>query len=485
METRPGNRKINVIKVRESDGTGTSASKPSFEPMPQLYLELLENKEKIRQNLVNQEYEPDDDMSDISYFKEAEDSFSRQQQQQRSMPGSVPRGIASRTIHEEDDETVTQESTALSDEDDRGKDGDMSDILSGSASEEDDEASEISARMDPPAPAPAPKPTPVSTVSQPPPAPTRHEENEHDDDDLDDDDYLSEDFSDISGGAFPGRQEPVRHDEPRQGPVPEAYEKMIASKEGATTAPRLADLKKTGEYIDNGQSKGHIPDLHRIYSRSEEEEEEIKREILFKFEILKKSYPALEIPNYTIHTDLKTLTRAYENTLRRVSLDTNVDSYKQYLIGGFMLVEFVTSTWFSLDMQGFTQQQILNMNQYERLLIELGEKSYVPGGKAWPVELRLMGMILMNAFIFIISKIIMKKTGNNLINMMNAFGKSAVPRPAGGGGTSDAFTKAPHPGTTTMGTSASQQPFRRRMRGPSINPDDIPDLAAGTPLSVN
>lgn len=514
MESRPGSKRINVVKVRQSDGSAgsiiTPTSKTSFEPMPQLYLELLENKDKIRQNLVNQEYEPDEEMSDISYFKDADAPFA-----QRPQSSSMPSGIASRTIHEDDDETVTQDGSDSSNgsgkkENNRFQrdDNDEDDAFS-TGSSASSGATDASVPVPPLASADHLSSSRSGVQQQQPPQPQarRQETNlDNNNSDLDDEDYLSEEFSDGSEMSasvpMPPRQQqplnangntaaPYLHgNQPQPQPqasVPEAYENMLASKE-TPVAPRLADLKKTGEYIDSAQTKGHIPDLHRIYSRSEEEEEEIKREILFKFEILKKSYHTLEIPNYTIHTDLKTLTRAYENTLRRVSLDTNVDSYKQYLIGGFMLVEFVSSTWLSLDMQGFTQQQILNMNQYERLLIELGEKSYVPGGKAWPVEIRLMGMILMNAFIFIISKIIMKKTGNNLINMMNAFGKSPVASRAPTA--SDQFAKSSTnsvpgsgggEGATTA--AASQQPFRRRMRGPSINPDDIPDLAAGSVMS--
>ena len=100
------------------------------------------------------------------------------------------------------------------------------------------------------------------------------------------------------------------------------------------------------------------------------------------------------------------MTKQYDHTVRRLSLDSTVENYKQYLIGGFMLTEFVFGNFLGFDMQGFTQQQIVSMSSYERLLIELGEKSYVPTGSKWPVELRLMFMIVMNAAFFIVSKMI-------------------------------------------------------------------------------
>ena len=103
-------------------------------------------------------------------------------------------------------------------------------------------------------------------------------------------------------------------------------------------------------------------------------------------------------------------------------------------------------------MQGFTQQQIISMHSYEKLLIELGEKSYVPQGSKWPIELRLLFMIIMNAAFFVISKMMMKKTGANLmgmVNNMNSSSKSTMDNPT--------------------------QP-KRRMRGPNIDLQDIPEM---------
>ena len=211
--------------------------------------------------------------------------------------------------------------------------------------------------------------------------------------------------------------------------------------------PTLAELEARGSYVP----KKEMLDVDRKGHSSEDEEDD-KREILFKFDILRKSYPASTlIPTFSVHSDLSEMRRSYESTIRRLSLDSTVDNYKQYLIGGFMLTEFVFGHWFKFDMEGFCQQQLISMSQYEKLLIEMGEQSYSPSSSKWPVEVRLAGMILIQAGFFLVSRMIMKKTGANLMGMMNS-----VKQPT-------------QPAQSTSSTAP-----KTRMKGPSIDLDEIP-----------
>ena len=213
------------------------------------------------------------------------------------------------------------------------------------------------------------------------------------------------------------------------------------------SAPTLLELEKQGGYVPRKE----LRDINQT-TVNEQKEEDSKRELLFKFDLLRKSYPTSIIPEYNIHTDITTMQKSYGDSVRRLSLDSSVENYKTYIVYGFMGCEFIFGNFLGFDMQGFTQQQILSMNSYEKLLIELGEKSYVPSGSKWPVELRLLFMIIMNAAFFVISKMIMKKTGANLLGMVNNM--NAAP---------------------AQSSAASQR--KRRMKGPNIDLD-LPDIDA-------
>ena len=210
-------------------------------------------------------------------------------------------------------------------------------------------------------------------------------------------------------------------------------------------APTLAELAAAGSFIP----KSELRDINSI-PVSDKHYDDMKRELLFKFELLRKSYPSASIPEYTIHTDYNAMLNSYEDCVRRLSLDSSVENYKQYLIYGFMGIEFLFGKFLKLDMEGFTQQQILSMSSYEKLLIELGEKSYIPEGSKWSVELRLLFLVIMNSAFFIVSKMIMKKTSIDLMNMMN--------------GVSMSFNSKPDKG---------EEKPKRNMKGPDIDLDEL------------
>lgn len=208
--------------------------------------------------------------------------------------------------------------------------------------------------------------------------------------------------------------------------------------------PTLSELEKQGATF--------VPKELADATRLSNEDEDLKRELLFKFDLLRKSYKEFNIPTFTIHSDLTMMTKAYEDTVRRLSLDSVVETYKSYLIGGFMLIEYALGKWLKFDMKGYTQQQIASMNSYEKLLIELGDRKYVPGGEQWSVEVRLVFLVLINTAFFIVGKMIMKNTGANLMGTINSMNRA-----------------------TNATESAAP---KKKMQGPTINIDDLPEVSS-------
>jgi hypothetical protein len=190
------------------------------------------------------------------------------------------------------------------------------------------------------------------------------------------------------------------------------------TKDGKYVPPKLSEIP-TNPNVKIGDKTYH--DITN--SKPKESELNRRRELQYKFDILRRKYKGAVIPEFTEFSDLNNMEKTYETTVRKLNLDSSVENYKKYLIGGFMVMEFLLGSLLKFDMTGFSQAQMMNVNAYENLLIEIGEKSYLKGGSQFPVELRLIFMIVINAGLFIIGKKITKSMGgdknNNLMSMMS------------------------------------------------------------------
>ena len=183
----------------------------------------------------------------------------------------------------------------------------------------------------------------------------------------------------------------------------------VATAVAATLPPSLSSI------TSQTTGAGSIKNLQYV---STEEESNRKRELLFRFDILRKSYKDAVLPEFTEFTDIKTLENTYEDTVRKVGLDSKVEGYKKFLTMGFFGIEFLFTNLLKVDMSGFAKQQLSTMNSYERILIELGEKAMLDKSKSqWPAEIRLMFTILMNAVIFLLMKNVM---GGGISSMMGS-----------------------------------------------------------------
>ena len=151
---------------------------------------------------------------------------------------------------------------------------------------------------------------------------------------------------------------------------------------------------------------------------------------------------------------------SYERTIRELYLDDAVETYRTYLLGGWIVMEYVCVQLIGVDIRGFTLQQIKMMYKYDRMLIELGEKSYTRWGMNLPVEVRLIGMILFQAAIFYLGKIIADNYGDSVAELFKGF--TGQP-PAG-----------PSSEKATERTQPETKDPSKKMKGPHITyPEDI------------
>lgn len=259
----------------------------------------------------------------------------------------------------------------------------------------------------------------------------------------------------------------------KDGEVQPKYKKREKVEQGQP--PPLKEIKKIF-----GENKPQINTFDNYETAKDEDDH--KRELLFKFHRLKKTYPKVDLPDFNMMSNHENMKRTYDTTVKNLAIDSTVETYKSYLMMGFMGCEIVLGK-VGFDMEGYTQQQTLYMNKYEKLLIELGEKSYVPSTiNKWPVEIRLMALVLFQTTIFIVSKIIAKKTNVNLLQMYNNINgayeaqSKKIPRDGsiggdGRSGSSGFVSGGSSPLTFIPKTRQSSSNSESRMKGPSATRD--------------
>ena len=106
--------------------------------------------------------------------------------------------------------------------------------------------------------------------------------------------------------------------------------------------------------------------------------------------------------------DLDILYARYYAYHRQAQILTKSKGHRDYLIVMFAIMELVGTRLLNQPMSGFLASQMVSWDQYDDLLIELGEK-YTPVSasgsgvnSSWPVEIRIFFMALLSAIVFVV-----------------------------------------------------------------------------------
>ena len=136
----------------------------------------------------------------------------------------------------------------------------------------------------------------------------------------------------------------------------------------------------------------------------ENNEMDEKRELLYKLDMMRRRNPTENVPEYSMQTEFTLLKSAYGTLIRKLTIDSTVETYRFYLLSGFKFVEIILSNTTKINMSGFSEYQEKSMPLYNNLLLELGEKNDPYGKMQLPVELRLGLLIVTSTVTFIVGR---------------------------------------------------------------------------------
>jgi len=180
--------------------------------------------------------------------------------------------------------------------------------------------------------------------------------------------------------------------------------------------------RRTKRNVQLKKKRKNIPNYSDM---SQEEQARWHADFNVKLGILREAYPDYDIPSFDDTVPLEIKHQHYERYVQQVYLDNSVGNYKVYLLILFAVIELFCVKILGLDMGGYTLNQLTMMNKYERLLVELGEKSYSSVGSEWPVEARIIMLALFNGIVFLVVRLFASYLGAGigdvLQNIVNAF----------------------------------------------------------------
>lgn len=482
-------QKLNIVKV--PGNYNYEFRVPNWHDMPILYLELLENKDKVRPEQRNIDYEPNGcNMTNFPNFTQAKNSaqaetkydiehyesmqygnnFSYPIQQQAQSIVNIPTPIPTSqmltniTIHNDERPIVQEEfkySQQQSQQPQQNYNQPIHNTMVGGI------VSLSSALSNNPPPSTQPQNFPQQSQTVKPVEEINITNNI----------FLDEDMSKQQDYSKPKEEDPdimniLRGDQDtnqntniltnpmlsHQPYLQQQPQQLQQSQQPQKLYPSLSEINNNLGLRQGGSQDFTFP------NRNDEKSSQRKRELLFKFKILKKHYSDANIPEYNEFSDLITMEREYESLVKQLRIESNVENYKKYLIVGFGLIEFVLKRFLSFtDIDGFTQQQLLSMNQYEKILVEIGEKHQIEPSKQWSPELRLIGMIAMNAVIFIGTKYLFKAgSSSDILNIISGKPSMNEPKPPS------------HTTKQNISTNNTVNVSSKKMKGPSM--DDIDSL---------
>jgi hypothetical protein len=226
--------------------------------------------------------------------------------------------------------------------------------------------------------------------------------------------------------------------------------------QGHSTPQAPEHSSYTQQPVYQGQSRiSNRPNYSKV---SREQEIYLRQEFKVKFGILRSTYPQWDVVIPDDSLSLEQIHDLYDHYLKQIMISRESGNYKTYMVIFLMVIEVIGVRFLKLNMSGYTLSQLKIMNRYDALFIELGEKYLISGGSDWPVEARIVMMMLFNAVIFLVVRYLcswmgMEGIADTLQNMIDSMlnGPSMISQNSGPIGSSN-----PIPDPININTTQAQ-----------------------------
>lgn len=282
-----------------------------------------------------------------------------------------------------------------------------------------------------------------------------------DDDDIDDE-FLSDDDDD-GGDDLP--EDDDGDDDGVDDSDEEEEEKSKKSKK-TKESPKEPETPKPSGIEQEVDEDERI--VNELYGNLPEDQKmrKIKEHYLWQFKKIKKANPNMKIPEVDEHDDVEEIKSVYRSTVKDMTLDRSIADNRMYLMVGFFVTEFIGVNYLGIDIVGYADNQLLMLDRYNELLIELGERSYNRWGTGFPVEIRLLFLMILNAFFFYIIKLMGSGKGN-----ANSVYVNVIKGMMSGNPNMNTSNN-----TNTAGSGSGAPQSKPKMKGPTITLDDIEEM---------
>jgi hypothetical protein len=167
-------------------------------------------------------------------------------------------------------------------------------------------------------------------------------------------------------------------------------------------------------------------------AQSEEEdvpptEEELQDEYRALLKRLKRNYKYLDIDIPAPGTSSKRLQRMHRYYVDEVSTAEGLEKYKIMLVVGFVIMEVIGKK-LNLPCDGYAELQKGQIANYHSMLVEFGDRDYFGFARGYPIEVRLIGMMLINMGILVVGRLLLEPaTMTRLISAVTSAGNREIP----------------------------------------------------------